>query len=549
MRKWPIAWLLIGLCGAGCSPEQPAAPARVEALSGAELLADPRVADLLSTARSEPFLEDTSNLLPALASKLEFALAEPLHAAKRELSALGAAALPEVTRIFERNADDPQKTPRAVNAMEVAARMPDGVARALLLRGLIHPSSSVRLAALRGLRSAATPADFDTLVAQGPLTGADSYGELAAALWQCDKLRVVKSMPTWVENRAIPPLVLLALGPRLAEIEDPEALEALRGLAPRLEGELRARVWAALARRGDSAALGGLRAWLSDPEVPRRELAAHCLRDAGLQLELVERLRIDGHVPIRKLAAQALSEIELDAEMLSVLEQALGDPSEEVRGVALGALVRKGVPVAENEALELLRGERPELERALVVLREPMLARPELAARVLAVLQGLEEGTIGPLRVERAALWRAIAQVPTRAAAEHLYACAGTQPSPSQGISAHQWFVTQLGNCGAPGRELARERWRAETDPQRRMDLLMVSCFEADDAAREFLLQAFESRRMSAPEQLHAAFSLARIGPATVVAPFLKRVALEIDHPRVRPSFNNLLWSWYGLYR
>jgi hypothetical protein len=271
---------------------------------------------VLSTARSEPFLEDTSNLLPALASKLEFALAEPLHAAKRELSALGAAALPEVTRIFERNADDPQKTPRAVNAMEVAARMPDGVARALLLRGLIHPSSSVRLAALRGLRSAATPADFDTLVAQGPLTGADSYGELAAALWQCDKLRVVKSMPTWVENRAIPPLVLLALGPRLAEIEDPEALEALRGLAPRLEGELRARVWAALARRGDSAALGGLRAWLSDPEVPRRELAAHCLRDAGLQLELVERLRIDGHVPIRKLAAQALSEIELAAEML-----------------------------------------------------------------------------------------------------------------------------------------------------------------------------------------------------------------------------------------
>ena len=94
-----------------------------------------------------------------------------------------------------------------------------------------------------------------------------------------------------------------------------------------------------------------------------------------------------------------------------------------------------------------------------------------------------------------------------------------------------------------------RERWAGESDPVRRLDLLTVSCFERDDASREFLLQAFESGRMSAPERLVAAFELARIGPASAVAPVLKRAALEVDDPVVRPAFNNLLWAWYGRAR
>lgn len=544
--------LLLGLLAA-CSPD-PVQPGNAGAPATGgnpvdELVAEPRIVELLGTARTEPFLEDTSDIIPVLASKLEFALSEPLHAAKRELAELGPAALPEVTRIYDRNADDPQLTPRAVNAMEVAARMREGTAHALLIRGMLHPTSTVRVVALRGMRSAARPSDFEMLVAQGPLCGPESFDELAAALWQSDKLRVAMSLPEWVMKRTVPPLVLLGIGPRLHEISDPAALEVLRELAPSVEGEMRARIWAALAKNGDPAALGGLRAWLKDEQVQRRELAAHCLRDAGLQKELVSSLRDDAYIPIRKLAAQALSEIELDAEALAVLEQALGDPSDEVRGVALGALVNKRVAIAENEALDLLKGDRPELERALVVLREPMLRQPELAERALAVLSGLENGSIGPLRVERSSLWRAMAQVPTRAAAQLLYARAATEPSPTKGITAHQWFTTQMGNCGAAGRELARTQWAAEQDPIRRMDLMMVACFEPDDAAREFLLQAFESGRMSAPEQLYAAFSLARIGPAAVVAPLLKRAALEVDDPRVRPAFNNLLWSWYGRYR
>jgi len=543
------------LCATACGPtDQPASSTGNPGAAGAgaaaaepqALMDDPRVRELLSRARTEPFLEDTSDLIPALASKLEFGLSEPLHAAKRELAELGPAALPELTRLYERNADDPQRTPRAVNVIEVAARMSGDTARALLLRGLTHPSGTVRIAALRGMRHAAQPADFDTLVAQGPLTGAENFGELAAALWRCDPQRTARTLPQWVENRAIPPLVLLALGPRLAQIEDPELLAGFRELVPRVEGELRGRLLAALAKRGDALALDALRAWLRDPQPARRELALHCLRDAGLQKELTARLREDDYMPVRKLSAQALSEIECDAEQLAALEQALGDPSDEVRGVALGALVAKRVAVAENEALELLKGERGGLERALVVLREPMLRDSRLAESAFAVLMGLERGEIGPLRVERAALWRALAQIPLRSAAEYLYSLAATQPSPTKGFTAHRWFVNQLGNCGSHGRELVRERWRAESDPVRRLDLLSVSCFERDDAAREFLLQAFDSGRMSAPERLVAAFELARIGPAAAVAPVLKRAALEVDDPMVRPAFNNLLWAWYG---
>jgi hypothetical protein len=430
--------------------------------------------------------------------------------------------------------------------IEVAARMSGSTARPLLLRGLTHPSGTVRIAALRGMRHAAHSADFDTLVAQGPLIGAENYGELAAALWRCDPERTARTLPQWVENRAMPPLVLLALGPRLAQIEDPQLLEGFRELVPRVEGELRGRLLAALAKRGDAVALETLRAWLRDSQPARRELALHCLRDAGLQQELTSRLREDDYMPIRKLSAQALSEVECDAEQLAALEQALGDPSDEVRGVALGALVAKRVAVGENEALELLKGERGDLERALVVLREPMLRDPRLAESAFAILMGLERGEIGPLRVEKSALWRALAQIPLRSAAEYLYSLAATQPSPTKGFTAHRWFMTQLGNCGAYGRELARERWRVETDPVRRLDLLTVSCFEPDEAAREFLLQAFESDRMSAPERLVAAFALARIGPASSVAPVLKRAALEVDDPAVRPAFNNLLWAWYG---
>lgn len=538
--------ILVGLSLA-CQ-EEPAPTPRSAAVEQARspLLEDDRVRELLSHARSEPFLEDTSDLLPVLASKLEFSLPEPLHAAKRELALLGSAALPELTRVFERNAADPQLTPRAVNAMEVAARMPQGQGHALLLRGLAHPSGSVRLAALRGMRTAAQPSDFEALLEQAPLTGAENFGELAAALWCSDRERTARELPQWIERRTMPPLVILALGPRLPSIATPATLELFRELAPKVEGEMRARLWAALAKHGDVASLSSLREWLADPLPGRRELAAHCLRDAGLGRELAERLSIDDYVPIRKLAAQALSEVELDEAARSQLSLALSDPSEEVRGVALGSLVRAGVPLAENEALELLKGERSDLERALVVLRDAWGQRSDLANRALHILVGLDDGSIGPVRVERSSLWRAIGLVPLPQAAQYLYARIPDSPSPTQGMSAHRWFVTQLGNTGAAGRSWVRERWLLESDPERRLDLMMVSQFEPDDAAREFLFQAFESGRMSPPEQLYAASNLARIGPATVVAPLLKRVALEISDPIVRPAFNNLLWAWYG---
>ena len=47
-------------------------------------------------------------------------------------------------------------------------------------------------------------------------------------------------------------------------------------------------------------------------------------------------------------------------------------------------------------------------------------------------------------------------------------------------------------------------------------------------------------------EILVAADYLVRLGPASEVAPILKRVALRLEHPEVRPALQCLLWRFYG---
>jgi HEAT repeat protein len=544
---WIAAVALLGaaLFGAQLACSRASAPGPSAAQTPG-LAADARIAWLLeSRTRTEPFLQDTSDLIPALVSKLAHGQSDPLALAKIDLAAAGERALPELRRFFDASYSSEVLAARLINALDTVALMHDGLGRPILLRGLDHPVASVRLAALRGLGRQARPEDFERLKMVASVTGSEGHTQLARALWCSDRARVVRELPAWLEG-SMTAQVVLPLGEVLHTFEDRAALLALKPLLPKLAGEFRARLLGALAQAGDAESLAELRSLLADPDAQRRELAAHCLRDSGLQRELLPRLREDGYAPVRVVAAQALSEIPIDDELRAALQNAAGDPSDDVRGLALSALVAAHDPAGENEALELLKGERSELERGLLVLREALKTRRDLAQRALAVLDGLRSGATGTLRVEKSSIWRAISQIPLEAAARILFDELEHEPSPDRNFSAFRWFTTQVGNTGPEGWRLARARWAEESDPARRVDLMNASCCDRGEEGRKFLEVALDSGRLTDLEVLYAAQQLASMGPAERVAPRLKRIALGISDRAVRPALNNLLWTWYG---
>jgi hypothetical protein len=542
------ALALLALLGAlsGCSPAGDA-PAQKGPNPGG-LAADGRIAWLLESAtRNEPYLADTSDLIPALVSKLAKGQADPLAQAKIDLAMAGERALPELKRFFDACYGNEALAARLTNALDTAALMKGGLGRPLLLLGLDHPLGSVRISALRGLGRHARPEDFERLKIVASVTGPEGHAQLAQALWTADAARVVSELPSWIEGGTMPAQVIVPLGAKLHTFEDRTALRALAPLLEKVRGELRVRLLAALARAGDEKCLAELRALLGDTLVSQRELAANCLRDAGLQRELLGSLQTDGYTPVRLIAARGLCELPLDEELRAAFQNAAGDPSDEVRTTVLSALVAAGDASGENEALELLKGERSELERGLFVLREGLKTRPDLARRALDVLDGLRTGTIGPLRVEKSSIWRAIAQIPLEAAARILFDELEHQPSPDGHFSASRWFSTQIGNTGPDGWRLARARWAQEQDPERRVDLLNISACDRGEEGREFLEAALDSGRMTPLELLYGAYLLVSMGPAERVAPRLKRITLGVGDRRVRPALNNLLWTWYGL--
>ena len=78
----------------------------------------------------------------------------------------------------------------------------------------------------------------------------------------------------------------------------------------------------------------------------------------------------------------------------------------------------------------------------------------------------------------------------------------------------------------------------------RRIDLIWAASSQRTDASRTFLIDFLESDP-DPYEMLFAGDRLAQMGPAATVAPILKRVALRIEHGRIRAAFDSLLWRWY----
>lgn len=540
----------------GCSrtePHPPASstgtgPARVPAPPAADALeTDDRIAYLLAPCpNAGAFLSDTSDMTSVLVSKLQSGHRDPLKGAKTELAAMGDAAMPELRAAFDKCFQDPNGQPQLLNILTVASLTPSDGGRGILLRALEHPAEAVRTSAMRGLQRHPDPADYDKIRALLPISGADMQTQMAKALAACDRKRLEDdylAIPSGEREKAFRTAVVFAI----SDTERPDIIEAFVRAYPTAEWDVQVLMAAAAARMGNGAAHAALLAWTKDETPERRQMAVQALIRAGLVNDLGPRLREEKEDAIRETIATALSALPPSPEVRGWLSAGQSDRTRSVRMTCLLALVKMKDGAAVNAALELLKGDNSDLESGLRVLREAWKDDPTLAERALSILMRLRAHEIEPVRVSSTSLDRAIAQVPLEAATRFLYEMAQKTPGNVEALPAHRWYLQQAGNTGAVGWEFLRSRWDEESDPRRRMDIVMACAYEvSSERARDFLISVVESQRATPIEVLYAADFLLHRGPAARVAPILKRLTLRVQDPSVRKALNCMLWEWYG---
>jgi hypothetical protein len=529
---------------AACSER---APSPAEATTAAQTVcADARVRWLVeSGGKNEPFLRDTTDALGLLVARLAGRQQDPLTRAKEELVALGEPALPALERFVAAQMTEPNGGPRLLNALAVVSQLETPRVRPLLLRALEHPQESVRIAALKGLVRHPDAADYDHLAALLQVSSPDTQGLLAQALLASDRAHAERDFCRWFAAREHP-ATWQAFVTAIASTTRPETVACLPALVPLANTELQHYLRAALARNGDAEALAAERELLRNGSPPQRQSALLAFDAAGATGEFVYTLTTDTELKIRELAADRIASAPDAPELRAALARGLSDTAREVRKVCLVELAQRGDATARDMALELLKGDKIDVEDALAALRGPWSSDPALAERGFVILRGLWHGETGTPRVERRTLARALALVPLRAAAEELYAAAAQETEPISQLTPHHWYTQQIGNGGASGAEFLRERWRAETNPLRRLDLAAGAIYERDATAREFLAGALEDPRTTPCEGLWIAEQLAQRSPTAELAPLLKRYTLTVADPVVRPALNGLLWRWYG---
>ena len=536
-------------CACGEDPPPGAgAAAKGKAKDPAEsLAADERIAFLLPPcARQDPFLADTSDLIPALVSKLEKGQLDPLRGAREELVRLGDAALPELRRFSERTRSDPDLALPYLNALAVVTAMETHAGRDILVAALEHPTETVRIQALEGLGRHAAPEDYDRLTALASVTYGQVLRSISPALHTADPVRYEDGYAAALAFPEGPGLLWENAAKRLCGTKRPEIVARFRDFYRRAEGEDRAYLAATVAASGDGEALDALRADLRSEDVSTRKLALQALERIGMAGETAFLISEDRDETVRGMAAQAVAALPPSAETAAWLHKGVLDRAKNVRQICLAALATRGDASARDLALSMFEGGRTEFEQAITALREAWIRDATFAARTLEHLLRLRTGEAGGLRVDAPSVDRAIAQLPILDATRFLYDAAKRTPGELDGIPAHRWFLIQAANTGPGGRAWLRDRWAEEADPSWRVDIATACAADRDATSLEFLLRVVDDERTTPLEIVHAANLLVHQGPAEVVAPRLKRVALRVDDARARPALNCILWLWYG---
>lgn len=510
---------------------------------------DPRLAHLLGNCgRREPFLADTSDLVPALVTKLAGGNVDPQRRAREDLSAIGAPALDALERLFHESYGERFLAQRVQNVVEVLAWMPPTErGHGLILQALRHPQEAVRKAAARALTRVGLPGDYDVLSEVLPLSGPDSQGDMLLAMLATDRARTEREFTAAVEAQDRPDLRRMLL-PHVVTTRDPEVLARWKAVLHRTTGREQVFLNAALAKAGDAESLEFVR----DQLVPRgdptlRQTHAQALVTVGLGRELVPLLVAgDPDVALRKVAVDALDSEPVDDTVRAALRAAMSDPLADVRDPALTIAVRANDAGAVDVALQYLLGSREEFEVGLRALVARADQDPALAQRVFETLRAVYRGEAGSGNVDSRSLVRAIGQMKLEAAARFVLDLWKAGMPDIQQMPAHRWYALAASNTVPAGTPVLRERFAAETDPTRRMDLVMAITTFKTDETRAFLLAALDDERMTPAEILYLADRCTQFGPGPMMAPALKRVALRVNDPIVRPALNCLLWDFYG---
>lgn len=493
---------------------------------------------------------DTGDILELLVEKLAFSATEVLHRTKEDLASLGALAVPVLAAQIDTNFENTASSAAIQNALEVLGLMEVPEARVPILRCLDHPRDTVRSNALRALsRGLATADDFDRLMLHAQTEGkkASEYALIAAC--KADPNRAAELLLDWISagvsqtnmeilsaefHRADPGMV----GERAAEL--------LALAPPPVDFVLAAKALEA----GHPAGAAWSEPRLASENPNERMLMIGALADVGAHGAFLPLLDTDPDGVIRTTVIGALHEAwregehDVSDDERNRLHAVMDDPNDDVRKVALAYLLDLGDARAEGRALALLDGDRFAMQDTMLVLSRAMQRHPELAGRVFDKLRSVDEANAHRPIAERLATLQGIGQVPQVEAAQYLWDLAQEAQGELQGLRAHRWLTTQASNTSDAGRAWLGAKLALETDFSRRLDLIWAAASQRTEGSRAFLMEFLEGDP-EAHEALFAAERLAQMGPATRVAPLLKRVGLRIDHGRVRVAFDALLWRWY----
>ncbi len=543
-----LAALLVALGSASCGGGEPSPKEQASAVR--DWTKDPRLAGMMEECASKgSFSGDTSQLLPVLVSKLESGSMKVLHNVREELAREGSAAVPELVRLVRRLYTEPHGSHAVVNSLGVL-RLSDagGDPEALvLLRDCLgHPQQTVRTAAVKALSRHATAELYDDLLSLMPAVDELTRATLLTALHQADGRRFEDTLAGWIIAGEYPGLWSQAARSVAQSADEATGAKFADFAAGLGDPATRAFLLATGARAGDASASERLVELIAEDDPQLRGTGLSALEFSGLYEPAIPVLRGD---PVPALRAMAVGLLALHTDDLAAreaLRDALADVDDTVRQASLSALLAAGDAGAADFAVDALTGPQRDLQLAVRAMAQNWEANPGLDGRVLTTLtELLDERSVRPLR-ERATLYQAIGQVPGETSALLLLDAAASERGDHQGMSAYRWFTIQASNTGPLGRAVLFERWRSEPDLERRLDLLWAATVSDDELSATTLREVLQGERSAPHERLFAAERLAQNGPASEVAPLIKRATLRESDPVFRPAMNCLLWRWYG---
>ncbi len=533
--------MTLGSCSRSPDSEQMTAPTASKDWSK-----DPRLVSLVTTCYEKGrFDQNTSEMLPVLIEKLQSSSLDVLRNVREELAMAGEPAVAELDRVVRRLYSDAHSAPIIINALGVIQLSEAGggpTAEKLLRDCLGHPQETIRTATIRALTRHAKPSHFDDLLAVLAHAHGTTQGDVITAMVTADRRRLEEELASWLERDEMRGLQVHAAR-LVAQGADATTAELFEPLVEQVENPAIRAFLESLADDGEGYAGGGnpyLAAMLEDddPRVRSQALTALEFTDSTDLIATV--LTSDSAPGVRLMATGLLGHRTGEPLALAALQIGLNDADDKVREACLRFLLQVGDDRAMDTALEYLGGSQAEVGMATRAMARNWDSNPGLSDRAFRRLRTRWEEGGGRH------LLQALAQVPGPQSTEWLLERVEELDGQPEKGAEQSWLILQASNSGSAGREVLRAAWRSEDDLERRFDLLWAASLEHDAETRAFLLEVLDAPRSEAHERLHVAERLAREGPASLVAPRIKRANLRMSDPVFRPAMECLLWRWYG---